>query len=322
MSRLANAKNDSISTNKIPMNKFTNLDLDRGSQMKKFFLIVLLAFLNLSITQTERWDEENYQEDSAYPFAISDDEILKNAILKNRMSLSKWLRNVDDQHIDFFCFGEVHSESYRFFLAEEVFPFLSFHTLFLEAEPAKVGKMVQEAQNGSQHVEMHLVDITSVIQIALSKNPPVKIVGVDQTEEQIRKMQVVHAKVGREFISRDGDIALNILDNYTTGKRHVALYGANHCAHYNIGLGDSVPFYHHLSKVFREENITSRNILLVQNNSGEFLDAYFQRLGFKGETFVIPDTSKIDSADYNFQWTLKEIFNNYETIIYFVQSPT
>lgn len=285
--------------------------------MKKFFLIGTLAFLNLFSTQTERWDEENYQEDSAYPFAISNDETLKNAILRNRMSLIEWIQDVDDQHIDFLCFGEVHSESYRFFLAAKVFPFLSFHTLFLEAESATVGEMVQEAQNGSQHVEMHLVDITSVLQIALSKSPPVKIVGVDQTEEQIQKMQLAHAKAGWEFISRDGDIALNILDNYTRGKRHVALYGANHCAHYNIGLGDSVPFYHHLSQVFREKHITSRNILLVQNHSGEFLDAYFQRLGFQGETFVIPDTSKIDAADYNFHWTLKEIFDNYETIIYF-----
>jgi hypothetical protein len=100
----------------------------------------------------------------------------------------------------------------------------------------------------------------------------------------------------------------------------VALYGANHCAYHNIGLGQSVPFYHHVSQVFRKNHIISRNILLVQNNSGELLDAYFHRLGFKGETFVIPDTSKIDSADYNFQWALKEIFDNYETIIYFVQN--
>jgi len=289
--------------------------------MKRFFLIVLLMFLNVGLTQSERRDDDNYGEASTYPFAISNDEILKNTILSNRLSLHEWIRKIESQHIDFFCFGEVHSDSYRLFLAEEVFPLLSFHTLFLEAEPAQVREMVQATQKGSQQIQMHLVDITSIIQIALSKDPSVKIVGVDQTEEQIRKMRVEHAKVGREFISRDGDIALNILNNYIIGNTHVALYGANHCAQYNIGLGDSVPFYHHLTRVFQKKHITSRSILLVQHNSGEFLDAYFQRLGFKEGTFVIPDTSKIDSADYNFQWALKKIFDNYETIIYFSKGP-
>ena len=132
------------------------------------------------------------------------------------------------------------------FLAEEVFPFLSFETLFLEAEPSNVSAMVQATRHGSQRVELHLADIRPILQQVLSKAPPVKIIGVEQTEEQGRKMQVEHGKVGRKFMSRDGDIARNILNHYTIGHRHVALYGAYHCAYYNIGLGHTVPFYRHL----------------------------------------------------------------------------
>ena len=287
--------------------------------MNGLFLNLILGFmgLNLLVSQPNQRARELYENETSYPFAISDEETFKNAIVRNRISLREWIQSVNKQHMDFLCFGERHDNASRIFLAEEVFPFLSFETLFLEADPSRISAMIHAIQSGRQHIEMHCADIRPILHQVLAKHPPVNIIGVEQTEEQERAMRIVHNKMGRTFISRDGDIARNILSHYTIGHRHVALYGACHCAYYNIGLGHTVPFYHHLLNNFLENQIRSMNILLVQNYSGVVLDAYFQLLGLQGETSVLPDTSQINAAEYNFQWTLKEIFDNYDVIIYF-----
>jgi hypothetical protein len=64
-------------------------------------------------------------------------------------------------------------------------------------------------------------------------------------------------------------------------------------------------------------------VLLIEGGAGSYragiFAPYMELLGLSDKSFVITDTRKIDPQSHNYNWDLMKYFENYSTLIYFVQ---
>lgn len=242
-------------------------------------------------------------------FHNSGDEGFKRAILRHRISLDAWIERLNTAGPALLCLGETHYTDFRHALSRDIFSKLRFDKLFLEALPGEVDEIISRVDAGEQSVNLLGADIAKVIRTARTVNPGLKFAGIEETKEQER--------LGRKepWLKRDSFIAKNLLGGMIPGGRHVALYGSLHCARNDLGLGGSRPFYRHLEDSLGSENM--RSVVVARSGAwANQFSVFMQILGLSGESFVIPDTSLIDPADYDYNWNLRKLFDNYTTIVY------
>jgi hypothetical protein len=248
-------------------------------------------------------------------FWIADYQDLRAELLAQRSPLTPWLQQINQAPLEFLCLGETHQDAFRQFLAQAIFPQLRVDVLILEASATEVEKLLS-AVTTQDTVPLLGADIAAIIRAVRAKNPQVRIVGVDETEEQVTLRNLEQRNGDRQHLSRDGFIAQTIRTQFQPGRRHVALFGANHCAAYDLGLGNSRPFFRHLmNRLTRRDRMKSA--LFVASTQTNPLTASLQRANLANEMLVIPNTQAIQPAIYNFRWDLRGFFESYDAFVYF-----
>lgn len=235
---------------------------------------------------------------------------LAEKILAESVSLDEWLTGLQAFGVEFLCLGETHDDTFRERMAAQIFSGLGLDTLYLEATAGEVGPLLEKIDAAGGEPVDHLgADMAGVVRASRARNPGLRIVGIEETHEQDV------ARRDRPEYGRDSSIAENIAGDFKPGERHAALYGALHCARNSISLGFQRPFYRHMLGVIDE---TKRvNALVVMDGDwSDKLSIYIGMLELNGRSFVIPDTSRIDPAAYNFLWDLRRHFDNYEAIVF------
>jgi hypothetical protein len=255
---------------------------------------------------------------------VADTTDFRNALVAATISLDAWVQRVNQSDISLLCLGESHRLPFREFLATDVFPALDINVLMLEGDQQQVTHLLQELDKGAATTNLAGVDIGAVVRAIKTHNPTAQLVGVDETQEQQRWRNLERRHSPRQHLSRDGFIAQNILHHLHPGKTHVAIFGANHCAYHDLGLGNARPFMRHLRSLFTETdtpanagNYTIKSVLILSSSLQNLLVDLLQNMGMDQDTWAIWDTHKISPASYNFRWDLKAIFDSYDSIIYF-----
>jgi hypothetical protein len=249
-------------------------------------------------------------------FWLADGQALHTALTDNQVSVERWLQDLNQSALEFLCLGETHNPAFRQFLAQAIFPQLDVDVLMLEADAPQAEELVSQVKEGRSPVTLLGVDIAAVLQAAQRRNPDVQIVGVDETDQQTAWKNLEQANSDRRYLSRDGFIAQNIRDAFQAEQQHVALYGANHCARHDLGLGNVVPMFRQVAGKVSEAD-RSQTVLILSSGQSNPLTIAFQRANLSDRAFVIPDTQAIDPAVYNYRWDLKSFFDNYDAIVYF-----
>ncbi|MBE9181211.1 hypothetical protein IQ268_21860 [Oculatella sp. LEGE 06141] len=249
-------------------------------------------------------------------FWLADHLDLQAALIENQVTVADWLQQINQSNIQFLCLGETHNESFRQFLAQTIFPQLDVNQLLLEADADQANELLANASSGTNPIRLLGADIGLVIRAAKTRNPNVQIVGIDETDQQTAWRNQEQANSDRRRLSRDGFIAQNIQEGWRSDQRHVALYGANHCAAHDLGLGNARPFFRQVAGVVvpREQ---SKSVLVVSSAQSNPLTIAIQRATLNNQAFVIPNTQAIAPALYNYRWDLKSFFDNYDAIVYF-----
>jgi hypothetical protein len=250
-------------------------------------------------------------------FYAQDDESFKQQIIANKVSVSKWIDDLNSNSVDFLCLGESHTDEYRKLYSEKIFSSLILDQLYLETDVHEGNDILSKIAAGQERVEMLChSDIAGLLRASQKVNPEIEIFGVDETDEQKSFGTRINYQSGRDFITRDGFISQNIMSHIKKGQRHLALYGSTHCARNDIGLGRA-SFFRILEPVFAEADMKAKSVIVIMGDSGGHFDLMMQILGLSGESFVIPDTAAIDPASFNYKWELRRIFDNYDSVIYF-----
>lgn len=249
-------------------------------------------------------------------FWIADSEDFRAELLANQIPLSEWLEQINQSNLDFLCIGEAHTEIHRQFLADHVIPDLEMDVLMLEADPTQVEQIMNAVEAGVESVGLLGVDIAAIIRSAQAKNPQLQVIGVDETRQQSAWRNLEQIRSERRRLSRDGFISQNIRTYFQTGTRYVALFGAGHCAAYDINLGYSRPFFRHLiqSVILPEK---AENVRVLSSSQANSFKYAMDRAGFSQDTVVLPNTQDIKPTAYNFHWDLKSFLDPYDAVIYF-----
>jgi hypothetical protein len=247
-------------------------------------------------------------------FWITDRTDLQAELASQQRSLSDWVETVNRSPLQFLCLGEMHTPVYRQFLAETLMPQLQMDGLMLETDAAQAEELVAKVNAGRAALLLG-VDITGVIQAAQARNSNLQVIGIDQTRQQVAWRNLEQARSPRRRLSRDGFMAQNIREQLQPDRRYVALLGANHCAAYDLGLGNVRPLYRQLTQFIPADQLQS--VLLLAANQNNPLALTLQRLQLAQSPFVLPAVRSIAPASYNFRWDLRTFFENYDAIVHF-----
>lgn len=238
-------------------------------------------------------------------------------LARESLQVSQWVENLNAQDYSFLCLGERHSDNFREYIAEKIFSDLRFDVLFIETTPDKAFQIVELYHQGEKNIPLLGANLFPVLRAAFLKNPHLKVVGVERTQEQRRLHTVdMFENEGQTRLSREGFIAKNILDNWHSGKKHVALYGALHCALNDIGLPNEASFFRLLrsSRPQPEKWISSR---LVNKEMNIYFNIIVNSFTLSGSEFVLPLGHSIKPQTYNYNWKMMELLENFDTIIRF-----
>jgi hypothetical protein len=248
-------------------------------------------------------------------FWIADATDFQSEINIHQMPLAEWLQQINQANVEFLCMGERHTSEFRQFLATTIFPALEIDVLMLEADADEAERIVTAVNAGAKPVNLLGVDIAPILIAVQRRNPDVAIVGVDETRQQTAWKNLEQVRSDRRRLSRDGFIAQNIRAQFTSGKRHVALFGAEHCAAYGLNLGNSRPFFRHLTETLNWGD-RAMNINLMSDASTSLLTQGLQQSEDHSRPVVIP-TRSLRPETYNYRWDLKSILDPYSILIYF-----
>jgi hypothetical protein len=249
-------------------------------------------------------------------FWLADTLDLQAELNAQHVALNEWLQSINQSNLEFLCLGEIHNLSFRQFLAQNIFSQLDVDVLMLEADSLQVEQFLSQVAAGIPSVSLFGSDIAAVIRAVQTRNPDVQILGVDESAQQTawKNLEEVHAE--RQRLSRDGFIAQNIHEQFRPGLRHVALFGGSHCSLYDVGLGNSRPFFLHLAGILTARE-RMKSALIVSAAQTNLFALTMRKVGLHNQTIVFPDTRAIAPASYNFRWDLKAFWDNYDVIIHF-----
>lgn len=236
-------------------------------------------------------------------------ESFEAALKETQQSLSEYIDFLNRQSPELVCLGETHNNQYRSFYTETFFSRYRIDTLMLETTADRVETLVQEALVGGGPILLGS-PIGPLIRQAKSLNPELKIVGIEATSAQRAHASFDFTKQ----ITRESFIAQNFMDNYEPGKRHVILIGSLHCSSYDRGLGNRTPAYVLLKRLLPENS--SRSVQTLFFDRGSYFTAKTSSLELGNETIVFKDTPDIHDDSFKRAWQLKEIFTNFDDLIY------
>ncbi len=230
---------------------------------------------------------------------------------KQKITVESWVAGINASGVEFLCLGERHDNKFRQRISEQILSRLDLDVLMLEANPSEVKKL-QEAAGVGGPVNHLGADIAGVLRSAIKRNPALVLSGIEETKEQ----ELARSNEPKQ--QRDSSIAENLMKSYAPGKRHAALYGALHCGRNSVSLSFQRPFYQHVSQVI-DESKRVNVLVVVDSDWNNKFSVYMNMLDLNGESFVLPDTSLINPAVFNFNWDLKQYFDNYKTIVYLIE---
>ncbi|MBD2068318.1 hypothetical protein H6F93_12430 [Leptolyngbya sp. FACHB-671] len=249
-------------------------------------------------------------------FWLADTLDLQAELNAHQVALSEWIESINRSNLEFLCLGEIHNQAFRQFLAQDIFSQLDVDVLMLEADPPQVEQFLSQVEAGIPSISLFGADIAAVIRAVQARNPDVQVLGVDETAQQTawKNLEEVHAE--RQRLSRDGFIAQNIRQQFRPGSRHVALFGGSHCSLYDVGLGNSRPFFLHLAGVLtaREQ---MKSALIISAKQTNLFALTMRKAGLDNQLLAFPDTKAIAPTAYNFRWDLKSFWDNYDVMIHF-----
>lgn len=249
-------------------------------------------------------------------FWLADTLDLQVELNAQQVTLNEWIQSINQSNLEFLCLGEIHNPSFRQFLAQNIFSQLDVDVLMLEADSPQVEQFLSQVDAGIPSISLFGSDIADVLRAVQTRNPDVQILGVDESAQQTawKNLEEVHAE--RQRLSRDGFIAENIREQFRPGLRHVALFGGNHCSLYDVGLGNSRPFFLHLTGVLTARE-RMKSALIVSAAQTNLFTLTMRKAGLSDRLMVFPETKAIAPASYNFRWDLKSYWDNYDVMIYF-----
>jgi hypothetical protein len=235
-------------------------------------------------------------------------ELLGN-LRDNLAALDVALARLDQSRLTILCIGESHLDSTRRFVAGILLPRLTIDVLLLEASSDTIPGIMTKVKEGQDQVPLLGADIAAVIRSARETNPAVIIAGIDESESQ--KAQRVHRKQG----SRDLSIAGNLRSQIRSGKRHLVLFGALHCADQPNWMYRRIRLGEH--RVRREE-ITNINVIGEhQDGTVEAFLAFIHSIGAGRRNFLIADTGSLDRLIFTWFPGLTRSFLRFDAVIVF-----
>jgi hypothetical protein len=253
-------------------------------------------------------------------FWLADTLDLRDELTRQGLPLADWIDQVNRSDVTFICLGESHTNAMRSFLADQLLPLLDIDVLMIEAEAAKAEQIVDPAaaQVTAREATTRLLgaDIAAVMRSVRARNPQVQIVGVDETDQQKRWRNLEQVQSPQRRLSRDGFIAQNIAQAFQPHRRTVALFGANHCATHDLGLGNARPFFRHLAGVLAPRS-QMKSLLLVPSAPLSPLSIALGRSNLPALPWVIPDNQAIRPESYNYRWDLTTPLTNFDALVYF-----
>lgn len=224
-------------------------------------------------------------------------------------SVNRWVEDLNRRALPLLCLGERHDDKFRQFYADHFFSEYTFDVLFMEATQDEADELVSRSLSGEDYVNFLGADISNVIRAIKNKNPNVSFIGVELTQEQKNEV-----RLSNRLKSREGYIAQNVYNNFNESKKHVMLYGANHCAQYDLGLGRKTPAFKHLQKVLPRGAL--RSARLMYHHPTNYFSASLAYLDLPSETTVFKDVDQISESYYNYIWDFKKYMSNFNDIIY------
>jgi hypothetical protein len=233
----------------------------------------------------------------------------KKMLADRRVPVSEWTDAINASGVEFICLGERHDNKFRSRIADQLLSKLDFDALMIEANPVETEALAEEVARGTERVDHLGADFAPILRASLRRNPDLRIVGIEETREQEL------ARRGKPEFERDSSIAENLADAYRGGERQVALYGALHCGSNSVSLSFQRPFYHHISTIVDDAKRINA-LVVVDGDWNNKFSVYMNMLELADRSFVIPDTAAVDPALYNFNWDLKQYFDNYEAIVF------
>ena len=271
-----------------------------GEKSLFYFVVLGVLYSTHALGASETLDPIFYESSS---------EEFAEALYKPENTVANWVRDLNDQNLPFLCLGERHDNKFRSFYAEHFFSEYSLDVLYLEATQEEADELVRRSLNNETEVPFLGADIGEIIRTIYAKNNNAKFIGVEQTDTQ----KVISRNSGR-VISREGFIAQNVFEQFSLEKKQVLLYGANHCALNDIGLGNKTPAYRHLQKVIPTDKM--RTVRLLFHKISNRFSANLSRLGLPQTDTVFKDINKIPESTYNHVWDLKKNMTSFDDIIY------
>ena len=152
-------------------------------------------------------------------------------------------------------------------------------------------------------------DIMNILRSVASKNPDIKICGIEETDKQ-KNEQRGHAG------SRDQSIARNFWNRFQPGMRHIILFGAFHCTNEPNWLFEYLCGQAPLP--LKERMLNAQVLGEHQNGPLEGFVFFLDGIGIEKKNFVIPDTSALHPRIYElFQLLNRQILEKFCTLIVF-----
>lgn len=283
-------------------------------------IIVAIALAQPGLTSQLQPDSSVASPEQALDsvFWLADGIDLRSELDTYQLPLAEWLQQINQTDVEFLCLGERHTPEFRQFLATEIFSLLAVDVLMIEVDVDEAERLVAAVNAGAESVNLLGVDIAPILVAVQAHNPDVSIVGVDETRQQTAWKNLEQVRSERRRLSRDGFIAQNIQAHLEPGKRHVALFGAGHCAAYSLNLGNSRPFFRHLIETL-DWGDRAINVNLISPGSAASanpITQILQQVKPAGTPVVIP-TRSLNPATYNYWWDVKSILAPYSVLIYF-----
>lgn len=232
-------------------------------------------------------------------------EAIRENLQENLISIAQWLALPEPSDFQIMCMGELHEESTRKFLADEIFAKLPIDVLMLEATPQTLNGLVRRMESGRAYFPLLNADIMKILRTVKNINPGIEIYGIEETRKQ-----------EHEIGSRERSIAQNFWNHFHAGSRHLILFGALHCAN------DSNWLYHNLrsqAPIPLKERMLSVKVLEEHQNGPLEAFVYFlDAIGIRKKVFVIADARSLHPKVGEFFARLdRQVLKKYDTLIVF-----
>ncbi len=239
----------------------------------------------------------------------SEKTALQNNLESNLISIDAWLSRLGQSEVQILCMGELHKESTRSFLSQEVFAKLRVDVLLLEATPSELKGLIRRMGAGREYFPLLDADIMNILRSARDMNPDIRIHGIEQTGNQA-------GSHGGRFNSRDQSIAQNFWAAFQTGSLHIILFGALHCTNESNWLFQTL--CRQAPSTLEDKMLNVRVLGEHQNGPVEAFVYFMDQIGSKQRHFVIPDTRSLPACIYKwFPLLNRQTLEKYRSVIIF-----